>query len=113
MNLTKYITINLITYLSLIAIVTIIYSAICVELDLNLPLISENIMSICHSFFFQITVILQLLFFGEFFIRKQFPQILPILKTPNTFKLVLFYIGYTFALLNIIGTCTLFFAFSK
>lgn len=113
MNLTKYITINLITKLSLIALVAIIYSVICVELDLNLPLISEDILSNFHSLFFQITIFLQLLFFVEVIVREKYPQLLPILRKQNNFELVLFYIGYIFALLNIIGTFALFFAFRK
>ena len=108
MNLTKYITLNLISLLGHILLIFLVYIYIGLELSLtsNIDIPIPRIQSFLSYLFdfYLVTIILHILFIIETVIRLKKPNLIPEIKVPNRLKIlhnILFYIGWIIAILVI------------
>lgn len=108
MNLTKYITLNLISLLGHILLIFLVYIYIGLELSLtsNIDIPIPRIQSFLSYLFdfYLVTIILHILFIIEIVIIHKKPNLIPEIKVPNRLKIlhnILFYIGWIIVILVI------------
>lgn len=109
MNLRKYITLNIISFLSYIAILVIVFDYFELTYQVTwLPKISFDGMITCAFIYYFTILFFHLLFIIEFIIRISKPKLIPEFKFSIIAKIIhgiFFYIGWIFALYIIyVGT---------
>ncbi len=113
MNLTKYVTLNIISFISNVTLVLYFLFVICLEYNIEyVKIFSENfVLGYCFLFYF-VMIFSHFLFIIELIIRKKWPNLMPEVNIPDKFRIVysiLFFIGWLFALYTIlIGSSFLF-----
>ena len=114
MKLYEYVTLRFVSYLGNIAIIIVIYDIFCTVTNIDnyfkfFPYLSEDFLGICYFFFYWMIVVLHFLFLVELIIRRKNNDFLYKIKEYNYVQFTLFYIGYVFALVNIIGAGSIMF----